>query len=141
VAFSEVALHLIKLCVGIDSIEELERHITRRAARGEIIHTTRQTPRQADAVLDGGSLYWVIKGMIQARQPIFDLRSETDAEGRSLCAIVLAPELVAVSPRRRRPFQGWRYLKPEDAPPDLANGDADDIPPAMRAALAELALI
>jgi len=134
-------LHLIKLCVGVNSIEELERHIARRAARGEIVHTTRQFPRQADAVLGGGSLYWVIKGMVQARQPIRDLRAETDAEGRSLCAIVLAPELIPVQPRRRRPFQGWRYLKPEDAPPDLATGEADDIPPAMRAALAELALI
>ncbi len=134
-------MHLIKLCVGIDSLDELERRIARRAARGEIVHTTRQTPRQRDAVLEGGSLYWVIKGVIQARQPIRDLRAETDAEGRSLCAIVLAPELVPVSPRRRRPFQGWRYLKPEDAPPDLAGGDAGDIPPAMRAALAELALI
>jgi len=92
-------------------------------------------------VLGSGSLYWVIKGMIQARQPIRDLRGETDAEGRSLCAIVLAPELIPVQPRRRRPFQGWRYLKPEDAPPDLAIGANDDIPPAMRAALAELALI
>jgi hypothetical protein len=137
----EAALHLIKLCVGIDSLEELERHIARRAARGEIVHGTRQTPRQRDAVLGGGSLYWVIKGVVQARQPIRDLRAETDAEGRSLCAIVLAPELIPVQPRRRRPFQGWRYLKPEDAPPDLATGDADDIPPAMRAALAELALI
>ena len=134
-------LHLIKLCVGIDSLDELERHIARRAARGEIVHTTRQTPRQRDAVLGGGSLYWVIKGMIQARQPIRDLRAEIDAESRSLCAIVLAPELIPVQPRRRRPFQGWRYLKPEDAPPDLATGDADDIPPTMRAALAELALI
>jgi len=132
-------LHLIKLCVGIDSIEELERRITRRG--GEIVHTTRQTPRQADALLDGGSLYWVIKGLIQARQPIRDLRAETDIEGRGLCAIVLAPELIPVQPRRRRPFQGWRYLKPEDAPPDLATGDADEIPPGMRAALAELALI
>ena len=134
-------MHLIKLCVGIDSIEELERHVARGAARGEIVHTTRQTPRQADAVLDGGSHYWVIKGMIQARQSIRDLRAENDVEGRSLCAIVLAPELVPVSPHRRRPFQGWRYLKPEDAPPDLAAGDSGDIPPAMRAALAELALI
>ncbi len=134
-------MHLIKLCVGVDSLDELERHVTRRAARGEIVHTTRQTPRQADAVRDGGSLYWVIKGVIQARQPIRDLRAETDAEGRSRCSIVLAPELIPVSPRRRRPFQGWRYLKPEDAPPDLASGDSGDIPPAMRAALAELALI
>jgi len=137
-----VELHLIKLCVGVESFEALEQHIARRMARqGETTHRTRQTPRQADALLDGGSLYWVIKGMIQARQPILDLRAETDTEGRGLCAIVLAPELVPVQPRPRRPFQGWRYLKPEDAPPDLAIGANDDIPPAMRAALAELALI
>jgi len=131
-------LHLIKLCVGVDSVEDLERRIARRG--GEIVHTTRQFPRQADAVLGGGSLYWVIKGVIQARQPIRDLRAETDHEGR-LCAIVLAPELIPVQPRPRRPFQGWRYLKAEDAPRDLAIGANDDIPPGMRAALAELALI
>jgi hypothetical protein len=134
-----VELHLIKLCVGVESVEDLERRIARRG--GEIVHTTRQFPRQADALKDGGSLYWVIKGTIQARQPIRDLRAETDAEGRSLCAIVLATELIPVQPRPRRPFQGWRYLKAENAPPDLATGDADDIPPGMRAALAELALI
>lgn len=136
-------MHLIKLCVGIDSVEELERHIARRvAARGsEIVHRTRQTPRQRETVLGGGSLYWVIKGLIQARQRIVDLRAETDADGRGLCAIVLAPELIPVSPRPRRPFQGWRYLRPDDAPPDLNTGDGADIPPEMRAALAELALI
>lgn len=132
-------LHLIKLCVGVDSVENLERRIARRG--GEIVHTTRQFPRQADALRDGGSLYWVIKGLIQARQPIRELRAETDHEGRGLCAIVLAPDVIPVQPRSRRPFQGWRYLKAEDAPPDLAIGANDDIPPDMRAALAELALI
>lgn len=134
-------MHLIKLCVGVDSFEDLAQHIARRRARGEIVHRTRRMPRQADELLDGGSLYWVIRGMIQARQRIVDLRAETDQEGRGLCAIVLAPELVPVQPRPRRPFQGWRYLKPEDAPPDFAKGANDDIPPDMRAALAELALI
>lgn len=144
-------MHLIKLCVGIDSFEELaawqamrRQKLEKAGQPVELIHRTRQTPRQRDALLKSGSLYWVIKGVIRGRQRIIDLREETDQEGRALCVIVMDSALIATRPQPRRPFQGWRYLKPEDAPADLGAveiGDADGIPPEMRAELAELALL
>jgi hypothetical protein len=144
-------MHLIKLCVGVETLEELaawQAHrldIMRRAgAVPELAHLTRQTPRQAEEVRKSGSLYWVIKGFIRARQKILDLREETGAEGKPLCAIVLDHALIATRPQPRRPFQGWRYLKPEEAPADLGAVEemaGDNIPPAMRAELAELALL
>lgn len=145
-------MHLIKLCVGVDSVEQLAAWQTERLRRAraagetpELAHRTRQMPRQRDAILGaGGSLYWVIKGLIQVRQKILDLREETAAAGHPLCAIVLDDALMTVVPQPRRPFQGWRYLPPEDVPRDI--GPAldpcdDDMSPAMRAALAELALL
>ena len=99
-------------------------------------------PARRDEVLDGGSLYWVIKGAIQVRQRIVDLRSITDAAGVKRCQIVLEPVLHPTRPQPRRPFQGWRYLKPDDAPADIARQDAAaDIPDAMRRELIELCLI
>ncbi len=144
-------MHLIKLCVGIDTVEQLAAwQAMRLDTQGraglpqELIHRTRQTPRRTEAVLEGGSLYWVIKGSVRARQRILELREETDSEGRSLCGIVLDHALIVTRPQPRRPFQGWRYLKPEDVPADIgpAHGAADDeMPEAMRVELAELALL
>jgi hypothetical protein len=144
-------MHLIKLCVGIDSVEELAAWQTMRLEKQrkagstpELVHRTRHMPRQRDVVLKAGSLYWVIKGFVQARQRIADLREETDAEGRAMCGIVFGHELIATRPQPRRPFQGWRYLKPEDAPPDTGPAGAGfdgDMPESMRLALAELALL
>ncbi len=144
-------MHLIKLCVGVDSLEQLAAwqamRLEQMRAAGqtpELVHRTRQMPRQREAILGGGSLYWVIKGVIQARQRILDLRPETDGEGRPLCAIVLGEPLMATRPQPRRAFQGWRYLPPEDAPADIGPAQADEtdgMPAAMRAALAELALL
>jgi len=143
-------MHLIKLCVGIDSVQELAAwqamRLDRQRQTGlvpELAHRTRQTPRRREAVLEGGSIYWVIKGAIKARQRIVDLREEADDEGRTRCAIVLDPALIATRPQLRRPFQGWRYLKPEDAPADIGPAEdiSDDMPEAMREELAELALI
>ena len=144
-------MHLIKLCVGIDSVEEL---FPRQAMRLEIaekngvpqelIHWTRHMPKQRAAVEESGSLYWVIKGVVLARQKIVELRPGEDEAGRSICGIVLGHDLIETRPQPRRPFQGWRYLKPEDAPADLGRvGDASDnnIPNEMRAELTELALI
>ena len=144
-------MHLIKLCVGVDTLEELAAWQTMRleklAAMGsppELIHRTRHMPRQAEAVLKSGSLYWVIKGSIRARQKIVELREETCAEGRTMCGLVLGHALIATRPQPRRPFQGWRYLNPEDTPADLGTGEAAEqsgIPEAMRAQLAELSLL
>lgn len=125
-------MHLIKLCVGVSTLEELAAwqamRLEKLAASGaprELIHRTRNTPRQGEAVLKSGSLYWVIKGFIRARQKIVELRKEPDDDGRWMCGLVLGHALVPTRPQPRRPFQGWRYLSPDDAPADLgADEDA-----------------
>lgn len=145
-----MALHLIKLCVGCDTIQDLEAWIAekRRMAGpsnpGEHIHTTRMMPKRMDALLDGGSLYWVIKGQLSCRQRLLAIRPFTDAEGIGRCRLVLQPELVAVGPRPCRPFQGWRYLAEDDAPADLTGTEAAGIavlPEAMRRELVSLGLL
>ena len=138
-----MALHIIKLCVGVSEVEELQQWQDRRLRdHKQIFHITRMTPKRADEVLDGGSIYWVIRGVIQVRQRIIDVVRFTDDEGVGRCKLVFDAELVPTRPRPRRAFQGWRYLLAEDAPPDLARGARDDtLPPKMRAELAELGLI
>ncbi|WP_370874463.1 DUF1489 family protein [Amorphus orientalis] len=144
-----MSLNLVKLCVGVESVDDLARSIERRldlrraAGEEEVLrHTTRMTPKRGDEILDGGSLYWVIRGAIQARQRVLRLDPVVDAEGTSRCDIVLAPELVTTRMVPRRPFQGWRYLPADDAPADMDLGTGgDDIPSEMRRELAELGLI
>lgn len=143
-----MALHLIKLCVGVDTIGELQDWIDERVALMrrlkqpvEQIHTTRMTPKRADELV-GGSLYWVIKGQISARQELLELRPVTDADGIGRCQLVLKPELVHVVPRPFRPFQGWRYLEAKDAPQDIgAASGAADMPEALRRELSDLGLL
>lgn len=136
-------LNLIKLCVGIDSPEHLrERHAERMKTHGRLFAHTRMIPKREDELRNGGSLYWVIKGFTGVRQPILDIEHyERDEEGRPYCLIILGPA-VSVASYPRRPFQGWRYLKPEDAPPDLG-GDAAhrQPPPEMAAELRALGLL
>lgn len=126
-----MTVHIIKLCVGAATIEDLARwQAGRLKSVGEIAHTTRMTPRRRDEVLDGGSIYWVIKGFTQVRQRVLDLREFVDGEGIARCDIVLHKDLIATESHPRRPFQGWRYLKPADAPRDIAAGALDDDLPA-----------
>src|SRR5690349_14795972 len=108
-----MALHLIKLCVGADSIEDLREWVSRRAlvamAAGlepSSSHTTRMVPKRAAELLDGGSLYWVIKGQVQARQPLLDLKTFTDADGIGRCELVLGPEVIETEFQPKRAFQG-----------------------------------
>ena len=139
-----MALHLRKLCVGVESVEQLQDYQARRLKRGERLrHDTRMMPKRRDEVIDGGSLYWVIKALIQVRQSIVDITPEVDGEGRGFARLHLGPELVRVAPRAHRPFQGWRYLKSEDAPQDLKNPDEGltALPPELRRELAELGLL
>lgn len=144
------SLHLIKLCVGADSIQDYVDWRKERAKRTKArpYHTTRMIPKRRDELLQGGSLYWVIKGVIQVRSPLYDIVPFTDDDGIKRCNLVLQPALIPVRPKPRRAFQGWRYLKPEDAPADIG----DDLlaqsgkpgvgpSPAMAAALAELGLM
>jgi hypothetical protein len=124
-----MALHLIKLCVGCESIDDLAEWIERKLAekrkagiKPEQFHTTRMVPKRIAELLDGGSLYWVIKGNVQVRQRLLDVRPFTDNEGIGRCRLVMEPKLQATEWQPKRPFQGWRYLEPKDAPPDLESG-------------------
>ncbi|MGF9759246.1 DUF1489 family protein [Microvirga sp. 0TCS3.31] len=145
-----MTLHLIKLCVGCDSITDLEewieenRAVHRRLGRDyEQTHTTRMVPKRVDELLSGGSLYWVIKGQVAARQTLLEIRPFTDGDGIGRCRLVLDPKVVAVEPRPYRPFQGWRYLIAKDAPRDIDGkaGDLAKMPEDMRRELAELGLL
>ena len=145
-----MTVHLIKLCVGVDTVQELKLWQTERLKRlkragktAELSHRTLQAPRRRDEVLDGGSLYWVIKGVILVRQRVLDLRPDIKDDGVACCGIVLDPVLIATRAQARRAFQGWRYLPAADAPSDLRVVEDDDgeIPQAMRADLRELRLI
>ncbi|MDB5597087.1 MAG: lysophospholipase [Hyphomicrobiales bacterium] len=145
-----MALHLLKLCVGAESIRDLEDWIAMRREdarhRGrpdEQFHTTRMVPKRAEELLDGGSLFWVIKGQISARQDLRAIRPFTDGEGISRCHLVLEPTVVHVMPRPCRPFQGWRYLKPEEAPKDLGAGAGElaEMPEELRRELRDLGLL
>ena len=140
-----MTLHLIKLCVGIEKIEDLETwQQSRLRQEGELRHITRMTPRRGEELLNGGSIYWVIRGHIQARQRLLELRPVTDGEGAAHCALILDAKLMRTAPQPRRPFQGWRYLAGDDAPPDLGKGRTGgkgDMPPGMRAELMALGLL
>ena len=143
-------LHLLKLCVGCESIRDLSEWIeenmalARRLGRPEEqTHTTRMVPTRKAEILDGGSLYWVIKGQVSARQRLTDIQPFTDADGIGRCRLVLEPVVVPVEPRPCRPFQGWRYLQARDAPKDLSahGAGAAEMPEEMRRELASLGLL
>ena len=145
-----MTLHLIKLCVGCDSVGELEGWIKqrlkdkrKRGEKPEHIHRTRMVPKRATELLDGGSLYWVIRGEIACRQRIRDVRPFRDKEGVGRCGLVLDPKVVLVAPRQFRAFQGWRYLAAKDAPSDLekAAPGAAAMPEGLRRELRELGLM
>jgi hypothetical protein len=141
-------LHIIKLCVGCESLSELaawqKQRLKERRAKGqkpELVHITRMTPKRSEEVLDGGSLYWVIKGQIAARQKLLALRP-VKKNGVPHCGLVYDKELVPVVARPRRAFQGWRYLEAQDAPPDLRKTKgAENLPEALQRELAALGLL
>ena len=144
------SLNLIKLCVGAESVEDLrawrKTQHARQIAAGEVprsVHVTRMWPKRSAELLDGGSLYWVFKGAVLARQKIDALEEVIREDGIRRCAIVMDPEIVLVETRPRRPFQGWRYLTGEDAPPDLSSlsSDAEGLPPALALALSEVGVV
>jgi len=145
-----MALHLIKLCVGCDSVRELEDWIKQKlkakrrgGEKAEHIHRTRMVPKRADELTDGGSLYWVIRGEVMCRQRIRAVRPFRDKDGVGRCGLVLEPKVVLVAPRPYRAFQGWRYLASADAPPDLdrAAPGAAAMPEKLRRELRELGLM
>lgn len=120
-------MHLIKLSVGVATLEELESYRNERAHwwgldYGEDVHVhrTRTMPKRRAEIEGVGSIYWVISGVVRARQPILRLAEAATADGLPCCDIIMAPDMVRVAPRPHRPFQGWRYLDPKDAPSDLS---------------------
>jgi hypothetical protein len=142
-----VTLHLIKLCVGVDSVAELADWQKKRAARrkkdggpGDIMHITRMTPKRETELLKGGSIYWVIKGQIAVRQRLRKLRPVIRG-GVPHCALVLDKKLVPTERRAHRAFQGWRYFDSDDAPRDLKARDKSALPEALRAELTGLGLL
>ena len=144
-----MTLHLIKLAVGVETVRHLgelqKARLAAQRAQGEkarLRHLTRMTPKRVEEIA-AGSLYWVIRGVIQVRQRILGLAAATNDRGEPRCAILLDRKLVRVRPRGHRPFQGWRYLKAEDAPPDAGRFDPEEAPmPAeMVAKLRDLGLL
>lgn len=135
-----MSLHLIKLAVGVDDLDHLRRiQLRRLEEHGRIFHRTRMAPKRVAELTGGGSIYWVMRRLVTARQRILGLERDTDAEGRRFCLLVLDPRLVATESRPQRPFQGWRYLNPDDAPPDRDDAGAQP-PPEMLAELRRLGL-
>jgi hypothetical protein len=145
-----MALHLIKLCVGADSIQDLQDWVAERSLNAmaaglepHSIHTTRMVPKRMEELLDDGSLYWVIKGQVMARQKLLDIRTVIGGDGIQRCQLVLGPEVIETAPQPKRPFQGWRYLKNEEAPRDLGKlgEDVAALPEDLRRELADLGLL
>ncbi|MGG5810181.1 DUF1489 family protein [Falsiroseomonas sp. CW058] len=140
-------LHLIKLCVGVKEVAELAEWQARRVRTDPPLrHQTRMMPKRGAELLEGGSLYWVIGGFVRVRQRLLDVREDSWDDGTTCAGLVLDPELVLVEPRPQKPFQGWRYLDPAAAPPDVPRGGAaatglEALPPALRRELQALCLI
>jgi hypothetical protein len=142
-----MVLHLIKLAVGVDDLAHMKKvQAARRKQRRQKPGSphwvfTRNTPRRAEELV-GGSLYWVVRGVIRCRQELVGFDEDFDKEeARKYCKIKLKRTLIPTAPQACRAFQGWRYLKPEDAPPDRSKGDTGDMPPEMAAELMKLGLL
>lgn len=139
-------INLIKLSVGTETVDDLALWHAAQVAQyadGLPRHVTRMWPKREAEILAGGSIYWVIKGVIQCRQTILRLDERIGRDGIRRCAIVLSPELVRTQGSLKRPFQGWRYLKAEDAPPDLPEGreHEEPLPVELNKALAEIGVL
>ena len=136
-------LHMMKLCVGAETPEVLERWQRERFGNGPALHVTRMWPKRGEELLAGGSLYWVFKGAMLARQRLIALEEQLGADGITRCALVLDPQVVRVAAVPRRAFQGWRYLQAADAPPDLPATRAAEaaLPPKLARELADMGLL
>jgi hypothetical protein len=146
-----MSLHLIKLAVGCESVKELKGWVAERMLAAKKkglpqhhVHVTRMTPKRVEDILAGGSLYWVIRGEVAAREKIIAIEPFRDRDGIGRCRLVMQPKVIPVSPRPMRPFQGWRYLTPDDAPSDLGRTSAAGIaamPEPLRRELRDLGLL
>jgi hypothetical protein len=139
-----MALHLIKLAVGVDDVPHLRKlQKERRRERGRSVFYTRHMPRRTEEILDGGSIYWVIKGYIRARERILGFIPVVEDDGERYCLIRYDPKVIETVWQPKRPFQGWRYLLPKDAPPDRPAHAApeDRLPEKMAEELRALGLL
>ena len=143
-----MTVHLLKLCVGAETIDDLrgwvEKRVleNKRAGFGRVHHhLTRMHPRREAELLNGGSIYWVIKGVVQVRQVIVGFEKRIGADQIMRTAILLEPELHPTHPQNRRAFQGWRYLTSADAPDDLVIGSGKELPSELITELANLGLL
>lgn len=143
-----MVVNLVKLSVGTQSIDGLEAWIKKRVAINKKTsfgpvydHVTRMHPRRMDELLEGGSIYWVIKGVILCRQKIVEIQKVSGGDGIERSALLMAPKLIRTEPQMRRAFQGWRYLNGEDAPNDLGTGADRNMPPELQLKLADLGLL
>src|SRR3954451_7301053 len=143
-------LHLIKLAVGCESVRELKGWVAERMATAKKkglplrhIHVTRMTPKRDEEILAGGSMYWVIRGEIAAREQLNSIEPVRDSDGMGRCRLVMQPKVIAVSPRPMRPFQGWRDFDESVAPPDLGKASASiaAMPEPLRRELRDLGLL
>ncbi len=145
-----MTVNMIRVAVGVEDLEHFRQIIEPRIQEGDngpyFVTTTRFTPRRADELKDGGSLYWIVKRAVRLRQRILDIKTVDTDDGGTRCALVLHPTIIKTKPRRRRPHQGWRYLEPKDAPPDLARlgggvAEGDDLPDTLAEDLRTLGLL
>ncbi len=145
-----MTVNMIRVAVGVQDLDHFRRIIEPRIEQGEngpyFVTTTRFTPRRAEELLDGGSLYWIVKRAIRLRHRILDIKTVEQDDGGTRCSLVLYPTIIRTQPRRRRPHQGWRYLNPKDAPPDLARlgggvAEGDNLPDTLAEDLRTLGLI
>lgn len=137
------SVHLIKLCVGAEKVDDLidwQASARAKGPDGLPRHVTRMWPKRSDEILNGGSIYWVFKGIVLARQRILRLDEVIGEDGIRRCGIVLNTQVHRTEAAPRRPFQGWRYLTPEDAPADLSSVTRreETLPPTLELALAEI---
>jgi hypothetical protein len=145
-----MTLHLIKLAVGCDSVKDLKSWVAERMQTAKKkglpqhhVHVTRMVPKRVDELLDGGSLYWVIRGEIAAREKIIAIEPFRDRDGIGRCRLVMQPKVISVLARPMRPFQGWRYFTEDAVPPDLKSAGAGvaAMPEPLRRELRELGLL
>ena len=139
-----MTVHLLKIAVGAESVDQIaEWQAARKKRLGRIMHFTRHYPKRVDELLDGGSMYWIVKGLVRVRQRLIGFEHTKRDNDVPACAIVLDQKLVRTQLQPRRPHQGWRYLEPADAPKDApagARGD-DDLPAKMAEELRALGLL
>ncbi|MEQ9813867.1 MAG: DUF1489 domain-containing protein [Azospirillaceae bacterium] len=140
-----MTMHLLRMAVGIRDLAQLQerqranRH--RRDGRDVVHGYTRRRPTRAGELLDGGSIYWILRGAVRVRQRLLAFDEATDERGTAYCRLVYDPGLVLTEAQPRRPMQGWRYLAPSDAPADIGPLGADDLPPDLAASLREIGLL